>query len=107
MLVHGDMAAAAVDAGVSRQTLWRWQSDPTFMAALREAEAALMAEFTRRLLALADDASSALKAALGAEQPIATRLRAADVVLGRLLQWRQLVDLEDRVAALEGVIHAD
>jgi hypothetical protein len=38
LLTKGSAAGAAIDAGISRSTLYRWQHEPLFVAALRDAE---------------------------------------------------------------------
>jgi len=75
--------AAAHAAGVNRRTLGRWMSQN--------------AAFQR---ALAENACDALARALqGEAQP--AQVRAADVVLARLMPLRELVEIEERLKALE------
>jgi len=94
--------AAAREAGVHRRTLERWiRQNAAFQQALRDAERDALARVSRRLAALADSACDALAQAL-AGNAAAAQVRAADVVLGRLMTLRELVDLEARVSALEG-----
>ena len=45
----------------------------------------------------------ALGDGLDRSEPTALRLRAAGIVLDKVLQYRQLVELEKRIAALERV----
>ena len=93
--------AAAREAGVHRRTLERWmRQNAAFQQALRDAERDALARVSRRLAALADSACETLGLAL-AGNAAATQVRAADVVLARLMTLRELVDLEARVAALE------
>jgi len=104
LLVTGDVTAAAAAAGVTRQTVHRWLALDVFKAALREGEAAKLEALSRSLVRLGDKATQALEGALDDAQPAAAglRVRSADIVLGRLLQLKELVDLEARVSALEG-----
>jgi hypothetical protein len=53
------------------------------------------------LVALARRAVAAMGEALSADADPRLRLRAADLVLQRLLQLRELLSLEARIAALE------
>lgn len=102
LVEHGEIQAAATAANVARSTLYEWLQQPAFTSALRDAEAAALRELTRGLLALGKRATGAIAGVL--DDPDATaaaKLRAADVVLGKLLQLRELVELEERVAALE------
>lgn len=100
LLLTGRIGEAAEAVGISRSTLGRWLRDPVFRQALREAEAAALDELQRRLVALGGSAADALAAALKHDD-VRIKLRAADVTLTRLLQLRELVDLEERLARLE------
>ena len=93
--------AAAREAGVSRRTLGRWMSrNVAFQQALRDAEQEALKRIHRRLAALAENACDALAQALqGEAQP--AQVRAADVVLARLMPLRELVEIEERLKALE------
>jgi len=103
MLTERDVKAAALAAGIAERTAYRWITDPDVQAAIVEAEGAALTDVTRGLLRLADSAVAALETAMGDKEATASaRVRAADIVLTRLLQLRELVTLEDRIAALEG-----
>lgn len=102
LLVTGDVSAAAKEVNVGRGTLYRWLKEPAFLAAVREAEARALDELSRLLVRLGRSAATTLaKAMSDADVPAATRVRAADVTLSRLLQLRELATLEARVAELE------
>ena len=95
-----DVTTAAATAGVARQTVHRWLSEPHFVAALDEAEREALKLFTRELVGMSALAVAAIRDALQ-DESISIRLRAADVFTQRMLQFRELVVLEQRVAALE------
>ena len=102
LLTTGEVAAAARAAGVSRATLHRWMQEPAFGQAVRDAEARALDELSRLLVRLGRTATATLAKAMGDPlAPWATRVRAADATLGRLLQLRELATLEARVAELE------
>ena len=102
LLTTGDVAAAAREAGVGKGSLYRWMKQPAFLAAVREAEASALDELSRMLVRLGRTAAGTLAKAMGdPKAPYPTRVRAADAVLGRLLQLRELATLEARVAELE------
>jgi phage terminase small subunit len=102
LLITGDVTAAAKEVGVSRETLYRWLKQPHVLEAVREAEARALDELSRLLVRLGRSAATTLARAMSdAETPAATRVRAADVVLARLLQLRELATLEARVVDLE------
>jgi hypothetical protein len=100
LLVHGEVKRAAEEAGCGRDSAHRWLKDPGFQTALREADA--IKEVSRGLVRLSKTALKVFELAMrdpGA--PIGTRLRAADMTLNRLIQLRELAELEDRLTALE------
>jgi hypothetical protein len=102
LLAMGEVKAAAAEAGISRDTLHRWLKQPAFLAAVREAEADALDELSRLLVRLGRTAvATVAKAMTDPGTPAATKVRAADVALGRLLQLRELAQLEARVQALE------
>ena len=103
LLLTGDTAKAAKEAGVSRQTFYRWRKMPHFQQELREAEDAALGDLSRRLVSLSEKAATALEDALDAPE-LRFRLRAAEIILGRLLQLREQVDIEGRLAALEEAV---
>ncbi len=102
LLTTGDATAAAQAAGIARDTLYRWMGQPLFLEAVRAAEAQALDDLSRVLVRLGRTAAGTLAKAMGdAATPMATRVRAADATLGRLLQLRELATLEARVAELE------
>lgn len=101
LLTTGNITAAALAADVNRNTLYRWMRDETFAAELQTAEAEAVQGLSRVLAGLGDSAAAALKDALDSGQKITVRLRAAEIVTDRLLKIRELVELEQRIAALE------
>lgn len=102
LLVSGNTTEAAKAAGVNRVTLYRWRNDPAFAEALRDAEAEALAGLSRSLAGLADGVAAALRDALAPGQKISVRLRASEIVIDRLLRLRELVEVERRLAVLEG-----
>lgn len=101
LLTSGDMTRAAERAGVSRETLYKWLKSEPFRQELKAGEAKALEALSRRLVALGDSAVLALQDGLNADNPTAVRLRAADIIIGRLLQLKELVNLDERVSALE------
>ncbi|MDP9356396.1 MAG: hypothetical protein M3R02_14145 [Chloroflexota bacterium] len=102
LLTTGEVTAAAQAAGVSKDSIYRWLKEPLFLAAVREAEAKALDDLSRLLVRLGRTAAATLAKTMGDPvAPYLTRVRAADAVLGRLLQLRELATLEARVAELE------
>ena len=105
LLVNGEVVAACEQSGVSTSTAYRWLREPTFIDALREAERAAIQATSRRLARLGATAVQVLDDAMtDPTAPLTTRVRAADVVLTKLLQLRELVDMDERITALEAAI---
>lgn len=100
LLTNGSVDSAATAAGVSRNSIYKWFKDETFVSELRKAEAEALTSLSRSLVGLGDKATEALRAALDDIKP-SVRLRAAEIVLGNLLRLRELVDIESRLTALE------
>lgn len=64
-----------------------------------------LANLSRELVRLGTQAVTTLEGAMtDAEAAASTKVRAADVVLARLLQLRELVSIESRLSALESKI---
>ena len=102
LLTTGEISEAAQTAKVSRETLYRWMKRPDFSMALRQGTQDSLEILSRSLVVLSDKAVKTLQFALDDEScGLSVRIRAADLVLGRLLQMRELVDLEERVSRLE------
>jgi phage terminase small subunit len=103
LLTSGDVTEAARAANVARQTVHKWLQQPAFAAALAMAEADKLHDLQSALVRLGDKATATLGAAMDSVSPMAegARVRAADIVLSHLLKMRELVTLEERIAALE------
>ena len=100
-------AKAAEKAGCSERTLHRWKTEPTFRQALQDAQDAALDETTGALVA-ASRASVLLLHSVVVNQSaqMSHRLRAAGTLLDATLRWHELRNLAQRIAALEGAIHA-
>lgn len=95
------IAEAARQAGVSLRQARRYLEDPAFQAALKEAEGIALSSLLRSLTGLGESALQALSDALEPGQDVRLRLRAADILLGRLVAYREMLDTEQRLAAIE------
>ncbi len=102
IVATGDVTIAAQSVGVNRATLYRWMKQPQFVQAVHAAEAEAVEDLSRMLVRLGRTAVATLaKAMSDPATPPATKVRAADATLTKLLQLRELATLEQRVAALE------
>lgn len=101
LLTTGNITKAAEAAGVTAKTVHVWLKSEPFRAEVQAGEALALESLSRSLVALGEDATQALHDAMSKTNPPGARVRAADIVLSRLLQLRELVELEQRIAALE------
>ena len=104
LLTTGDKSRAAEQAGVKRQTVYKWLKQPAFQEVLRVAEAEALQSLSRALARLGDKAARTLDRGMDADSDTIA-IRAADIVLQRLLQLRELVDLDARITELEAKIN--
>ena len=105
IVATGDVTVAAQSVGVNRATLYRWLKQPQFVQAVHAAEADAVEDLSRMLVRLGRTAVATLaKAMSDPATPAATKVRAADATLSKLLQLRELATLEQRVAALEASV---
>jgi hypothetical protein len=108
LLVAKSISEAAKQAGVSRTTLHTWLSDEQFRSELNRAVGDAIDATVRRLAALSSLAVTTLERAMSdAKAGYAVRIRASDVVLGRLLALRELHDHEQRIARLEAAMQIE
>lgn len=103
LLEERDMRSAAAAAGVGERTLHRWIREEQFSAALQQAQDELFSQVLRRLSHASSQALDALERALR-EGDTSQQVRAADIILGKLLKARELLELEPRLRALENRI---
>ena len=105
IVATGDVTIAAQSVGVNRATLYRWMKQPQFVQAVHAAEADAVEDLSRMLVRLGRTAVATLaKAMSDPATPAATKVRAANATLSKLLQLRELATLEQRVAALEAIV---
>jgi hypothetical protein len=91
--------------GVGTATLLRWQKLPEFQAALRRARRDAYSQSIARLQQASSAAvSTLLKTMIDASTPPATKVRAADSVLGHAAKAIEIEDNQSRVSALERAI---
>jgi hypothetical protein len=102
LLTHRTFEEAAREVDVSTKTLLRWQKEPEFDNAYREAKRAAFGQSIARLHHLSSAAVSTLgKIMLDSAMPPATRVRAADSILDHATKAIEIEGIEARVMALE------
>jgi DNA-binding phage protein len=100
LLSARSLAQAAKKAGLSKATLYRWMQEPDFKAALRGARRDVVDATIGRLQAVTTEAVTALHAALTCDAPT-VRVSAARAILEFSFRSVELMDLEERLSALE------
>jgi transposase len=93
---------AAIIAGVNERTIYKWQNDAAFIEALRAAEtqalnnaqAALIARINENI-AILDEIKNNRRSSDNA------RIRAIQLELDTMLQWRNAAMLEERINEIE------
>ena len=102
MLTERDIARAATKAGITIRTGYRWARLPEIQDALKNATSGALEDTMRRLVGLGELALDALQSVLqDSEATHHEKIRAADIILSKILVWSELVDLEDRISELE------
>ncbi|MCX6027658.1 MAG: hypothetical protein NTY23_15665, partial [Chloroflexi bacterium] len=100
LLTTRNYAAAAKACGISKTTVCRRMQDEDFKRAFRAARRQLVEATIGRLQRVSEEAVATLRAALRCRAP-SVRVSAARTILDFSLRGVELMDLEDRVAALE------
>lgn len=106
LLVASDKRAAAELANVGYRSIIRWLEDPSFLTALRQAEGRLLGDSVRVLVTDMQTNQQTIRAIRdNPGNPASVRLRAAIAIDDSLKSWRDLQNLETRIAALEDTVN--
>jgi len=92
-------------AGISEKTLYVWMGDPVFREALKTAEAGVLDTVTRRLTSGQALALDTLEKLIQSARHESTKLTAALSWLNMYIKYRDMSDVEQRLAVLEAAIH--
>lgn len=102
IVAGGDDTAAAAAAGVTPRTIRRWKSEPAFADAIIRAQDEMLERVSVDLARTARYAVGLLRQFLAdASMKPVIRVRCAEILLSSTLRWRELRDIERRLAALE------
>lgn len=101
LLTCVDISKAAEKAGVSRQTVYVWLSEPEFRKALDDSTRKSLEGISRSLVTLGEKAVKSLEDILDRKSGVMSKVKAADVILSKIIRLYELMNLENRVAALE------
>jgi hypothetical protein len=102
LLTERDTRSAAKAAHVSERRLHAWLREANFKAEVNRATGAAVDGAVRQLSKLASKAVATLEKVMeDADSSAGNKVQAANIVLARLLDLRQFVELEDRISAVE------
>jgi hypothetical protein len=94
--------AAAKKARVGEKTLWRWLNDPAFSEAYQRARSKLLQDTLTAVQAAGIEALETLRDVMAAKSVSASaRVSAARTVLEMALRGREVIEVEQRLQALE------
>jgi hypothetical protein len=107
LLTQSNIEAAARSVGISVATLVRWQKEPEFQKALREARRAAFGQAISRLQQMSGAAVATLGKIMGDQTaPPSTKVRAAEVIINHAAKAIEIEDIEARVSELERTAEA-
>jgi hypothetical protein len=107
LLVHRNHEEAAKAVGIGTATLLRWQKEPEFQKAYREARRAAFGQAVARLQQMSGAAVATLgKMMVDQAAPASTRVRAADCILNHAAKAIEIEDIDARVSELERAAEA-
>jgi len=107
LLTQPNVDAAARSVGISVATLMRWQKEPEFQKALREARRAAFGQAIARLQQMSGAAVATLgKMMVEQTAPHSTRVRAAEAIINHSSKAIEIEDIEARVSELERAAEA-
>ena len=100
LLSEATVTSAAEKAGVGEVTLYRWLKLPDFVSAYRAARREVVEKAVAQMQQSSWAASTTLIRLLGSGSD-SIRLRAAQTILEQANKGLELIDFEERLAALE------
>jgi hypothetical protein len=103
LLESPTITEAAQVVGVGEKTLRRWLAEPEFQAAYRDARQEAVRMAVGRLQGLLVKATETLERTMSCNSP-AIELRAAVAVIEQGFKGAELLDLAERLAALESKV---
>lgn len=102
LLTSKTFTEAANKAGISRRTLARYVDTPEFKAAMRAEQARALGGANTALMQATREAVGVLYGVISnPEEQTSNRVNAARIVLEKALTYTEIVDHEERLAALE------
>jgi hypothetical protein len=107
LLTQKNHDEAARVVGIGPATLLRWQKEPEFQKAYREARRAAFGQSIARLQQMSGAAVATLgKVMVDPSSPASTRVRAAEAILTHGTKAIEIEDIEARLSEVERVAEA-
>jgi transposase-like protein len=107
LLTQRNVEEAARSIGISVATLMRWQKQPDFQKAYREARRAAFGQSIAKLHQMSAAAVSTLgKVMVDPGTPPSTKVRAAEAIIAHGAKAIEIEDIEARVSELERAAEA-
>src|SRR5579863_4026943 len=107
LLSHRNLEEAARAVGIAPNTLLRWQKDPAFQKAYREARRAAYGQAVARLQqGTSAAATTLLKTMIDPNMPASVRVRAAEAIFSHAAKAIEIEGIDARVEALEHAANA-
>lgn len=101
LLEARDVVSAARMTGIPARSIYRWMEFQSFQQALERGMERGMEETLRRLTHASSLATDVLERGMCQEEPMALQLKAAEIVLAKVLKLRDGVEMAKRLEALE------
>lgn len=107
VLTHSSLKAAALAAGCSDTTLWRYMNEPPFARRLRRARSLALDHAVTRIHRDAGDAVSVLREIMmNADAPAGARITAAQSFINNAARFGEIDDLKTRMEDLQDLFRA-
>lgn len=108
LLSSPTIAEAALAVGVGEQTLWRWQQEPDFKEAFRDAKKQVLSQAITNLQCNVGEAAATLKSIMtDKESPASSRIQAARTILEYAFKGLESEEIIARLEAIEAAIGGD
>lgn len=105
LLSTPDIQSAAIKAGISESTAWRWMQDDEFQAKYKAAKKQALSVAIAQLQAATGEAVQTLRdVAADADSPASSRVSAAKSILELAIKAAEIEDIEQRLSDLEAQI---
>lgn len=103
LIGYDSTEAAARAAGMSKNTLYNWMQQEEFSKAVSSARKKLLEKAMNKLMNVSMKAVITLETLLDAESE-SVRRAAANDVLGHILKYRELSEIEERLETVERLV---